>query len=174
MAKLALLSFPLQHSAYRYIATEIDMIHVRRAAEHDSPAFEVIVREGKGETRHHVTMSREMCERLTAGKHTPGALSRGGLPVLARPRAKGIDPQTFRCDGDLALFPRVRAGDAPIPFAALTKTAKSVAPLVLLSPVGPAPRLWLASTRSNYFVFFFSSRRRHTRFAGIDRSCKKR
>jgi hypothetical protein len=38
------------------------MIHVRRAAEHDSPAFEVIVREGKGETRHHVTMSREMCE----------------------------------------------------------------------------------------------------------------
>jgi hypothetical protein len=47
------------------------MIHVRRAAEHDSPAFEVIVREGKGETRHYVTMSREMCERLTAGKHTP-------------------------------------------------------------------------------------------------------
>src|SRR6266576_5380600 len=64
-------TFRLQHSAYRYIATEIDMIHVRRAAEHDSPAFEVIVREGKGETRHHVTMSREMCERLTAGKHTP-------------------------------------------------------------------------------------------------------
>src|SRR6516162_8930112 len=120
MAKLALLSFPLQHSAYRYIATEIDMIHVRRAVEHDSPAFEVIVREGKGETRHHVTMSREMCERLTAGKHTP--------------------------DGDLALFPRVRAGDATIPFAALTKTAKSVAPLVLLSPVGRAPRPWLATT----------------------------
>src|SRR5262249_60470024 len=46
-----------------------------------------------------------------------------GLPILARPRAKGIDPQTFRCDGDLALFPRVRAGDATIPFAALTKTA---------------------------------------------------
>src|SRR6516164_6505427 len=71
MAKLALLSFPLQHSAYRYIAMEIDMIHVRRAVETDSPAFEVIVREGKRETRHHVTMSREMCQRLTAGKHTP-------------------------------------------------------------------------------------------------------
>jgi hypothetical protein len=45
------------------------MIQVRRTAEHDS--FEVVVREGKGESRHHVTMSREMCERLTAGKHTP-------------------------------------------------------------------------------------------------------
>jgi hypothetical protein len=45
------------------------MIQVRRTAEHDS--FEVVVREGKGETRHHVTMSQEMCQRLTAGKHTP-------------------------------------------------------------------------------------------------------
>jgi hypothetical protein len=33
--------------------------------------FEVVIREGSGETRHYVTMSREMCERLTAGKHTP-------------------------------------------------------------------------------------------------------
>jgi hypothetical protein len=47
------------------------MIHVRRAAEHTSPVFEVVVREGKSETRHHVTMSPEMCERLTGGKHTP-------------------------------------------------------------------------------------------------------
>jgi hypothetical protein len=47
------------------------MIQVRRAAEHDSPVFEVIVREGKSETCHQVTISREMCERLTAGKHTP-------------------------------------------------------------------------------------------------------
>jgi len=47
------------------------MIQVRRTAEHDSFIFEVIVREGKGETHHHVTMSREMCGRLTGGKHTP-------------------------------------------------------------------------------------------------------
>jgi Holliday junction resolvase-like predicted endonuclease len=53
------------------IGKEIDMIQVRRTAEHDSFVFEVVVREGNGETRHHVTMSREMCERLTAGKHTP-------------------------------------------------------------------------------------------------------
>jgi hypothetical protein len=52
------------------------MIQVRRTAEGDplkgEPLeFEVVVREGKGETRHHVTMSRETCERLAAGKHTP-------------------------------------------------------------------------------------------------------
>ncbi len=47
------------------------MIQVRRTGEGDPLEFEVIVREGKGETRHHVTMSRETCERLTVGKHTP-------------------------------------------------------------------------------------------------------
>src|SRR5262249_53533189 len=48
-----------------------DMIHVRRTAEHPTLVFEVVVREGKGETRHHVPMSQEMRERLIAGKHTP-------------------------------------------------------------------------------------------------------
>jgi hypothetical protein len=33
--------------------------------------FEVVIREGEGETRHQVTMSRQMCDRLAAGKHTP-------------------------------------------------------------------------------------------------------
>ena len=47
------------------------MIEVRRISEDGALDFEVVVREGEGETRHHVTMSREMCERLTAGKHTP-------------------------------------------------------------------------------------------------------
>jgi hypothetical protein len=47
------------------------MIEIRRIAEGDPLAFEVLVREGGGETRHHVTMSRETCQRLTAGKHSP-------------------------------------------------------------------------------------------------------
>jgi phosphate transport system substrate-binding protein len=42
------------------------MIQVRRTAEHAS--FEVVVPQGKGQSRHHVTMSPEMCERLTAGR----------------------------------------------------------------------------------------------------------
>jgi len=52
-------------------AKEIDMIQVRQTAEQDPLIFEVVVREGKGETRHQVTMSRDTCERLTSGKHTP-------------------------------------------------------------------------------------------------------
>jgi hypothetical protein len=47
------------------------MIEVKRISEGGALDFEVVVREGEGETRHHVTMSREMYERLTAGKHTP-------------------------------------------------------------------------------------------------------
>jgi hypothetical protein len=47
------------------------MIEVRRIKEDDSLEFEVVVREGGGETRHHVTMSQETCNRLTVGKHTP-------------------------------------------------------------------------------------------------------
>jgi hypothetical protein len=47
------------------------MIEIRRITEDDSLEFEVVVREGGGETRHHVTMSRETCNRLTVSKHTP-------------------------------------------------------------------------------------------------------
>ena len=43
------------------------MIQIRRTAEDDRLEFEVAVREGEGETHHHVTMSRETCEQL-AGK----------------------------------------------------------------------------------------------------------
>ncbi len=47
------------------------MIEVRRSGEGDPLAFEVIVREAEGETRHEVTMSRATYERLTAGEHAP-------------------------------------------------------------------------------------------------------
>jgi hypothetical protein len=47
------------------------VIQVERAGEGDPLEFEVIVRVGNGETRHHVTMARETCERLTMGRHTP-------------------------------------------------------------------------------------------------------
>jgi hypothetical protein len=46
------------------------MIQVRCIADGDPLAFEVVVREGVGETCHSVTMSRQVCERLTA-KHAP-------------------------------------------------------------------------------------------------------
>jgi hypothetical protein len=47
------------------------MIEVRRVAEGDPLGFEVHIREGMSETRHHVTIARQMCDRLTAGKYTP-------------------------------------------------------------------------------------------------------
>ena len=47
------------------------MIEIRRTGEGEPLEFEVLVREGQGETQHHVTMTRDACERLTGGKHTP-------------------------------------------------------------------------------------------------------
>jgi hypothetical protein len=47
------------------------MIEVRRTREGDPLEFEVVVREGKGETRHQVTMAQAACDQLSAGKHTP-------------------------------------------------------------------------------------------------------
>ena len=47
------------------------MIEVLRIAADDPGDFEVVVREGGSETRHHVTMSQETYNRLTGGKHIP-------------------------------------------------------------------------------------------------------
>jgi hypothetical protein len=48
-------------------------IDMKRVAGGDPLEFEVVVREGNGETRHHVTIARTLCDKLTAGKHTPEA-----------------------------------------------------------------------------------------------------
>jgi hypothetical protein len=47
------------------------VIKVERTGEGDPLEFDVIVRVGRGETRHHVTMAGDTCERLTMGTHTP-------------------------------------------------------------------------------------------------------
>lgn len=47
------------------------MIEVQRVGDGNLLDFEVVVREGKGETRHRVTMSEAKSQQLTAGKHTP-------------------------------------------------------------------------------------------------------
>jgi hypothetical protein len=47
------------------------VIEVQRVGEGDPLNFEVVVREGKGETRHRVTISEVKSKQLTAGKHTP-------------------------------------------------------------------------------------------------------
>lgn len=47
------------------------MIEVRRTGDGDPLAFEVVVREDGGETRHQVTMGRDTYERLGGGKNSP-------------------------------------------------------------------------------------------------------
>ena len=46
------------------------MIEVKRTADGDPLVFAVTVRDGKGETRHSVTMSQQVCARLAAGAET--------------------------------------------------------------------------------------------------------
>ena len=50
---------------------EISMIDVKPVSEGDPLEFEVIVREGSGESHHHVTMSQDTWHRLTSGSHDP-------------------------------------------------------------------------------------------------------
>ena len=82
-----------------------DMIHVRRTAEHPTLVFEVVVREGKGETRHHVTMSQEMCERLTAGKHTPERCLEAAFRFLLDREPKESILRRFDVKAILRYFP---------------------------------------------------------------------
>ena len=46
------------------------MIEVKRTPRRDLLEFDVVVSNGKGETRHRVTMTKETCERLAAGRCT--------------------------------------------------------------------------------------------------------
>jgi hypothetical protein len=58
------------------------MIEVRRTARGDLLEFDVVVREGKGETRHRVTMAMETCERLAAGRCTAEQLVEAAFRFL--------------------------------------------------------------------------------------------
>jgi hypothetical protein len=49
------------------------MIEVTRKPGSDPLTFEVVVKEGSSETRHHVTMARATGERLAPGEHAPEA-----------------------------------------------------------------------------------------------------
>ncbi len=46
------------------------MIEVRQTSSGDPLAFDVTVREGRGETRHQVTMAAADLERLAGGRHS--------------------------------------------------------------------------------------------------------
>ena len=48
------------------------MIEVNQIGDGDPLEFEVMVREASGESRHHVTMSKETNERVIAGRYARG------------------------------------------------------------------------------------------------------
>jgi hypothetical protein len=58
------------------------MIEVRRTADGDPLVFAVVVRDGKGETRHSVTMSQQACARLAAGAGAPEQLVEAAFGFL--------------------------------------------------------------------------------------------
>ena len=54
-------------------AKHATVIEVTRETGADPLVFEVVVREGRGESRHRVTMTLAMCERLAGSQHTAEA-----------------------------------------------------------------------------------------------------
>lgn len=46
------------------------MIEVRQTAHGDPLEFDIVVRDGKGESRHRVTMAHKDYDRLKAGRHS--------------------------------------------------------------------------------------------------------
>lgn len=58
------------------------MIDVKQLSSGDPLEYEVVVREGAGETRHRVTMSKDVCVRLTGGQFTPEQLIEASFQFL--------------------------------------------------------------------------------------------
>jgi len=58
------------------------MIEIKYMGNADPLEFEVLVRDAKGESSHHVTMSKSTCDRLAAGRHTPKACMEGAFRFL--------------------------------------------------------------------------------------------
>jgi hypothetical protein len=67
-------------------------------------------------------MSREMYERLTAGKHTPERCLEAAFRFLPDREPEESILRRFDVTENLALLPRVRARDAALPVAALIKS----------------------------------------------------
>ena len=88
---------------------KVAVIEVKRTGEGDPLEFAVIVRVGDGETRHHVTMVRDTCERLTAGTHTPERCIEAACEFLLDREPKEVAAPVRR------LFPR---GDQVVPQSA--------------------------------------------------------
>src|SRR5215471_9160904 len=91
------------------------MIEVRRISEGGALDFEVVIREGEGETRHHVTMSRECANNIHGwrarrkprrGSAVPAAADDAYLSFARRIRRLDVIRTEFRAP----VSPRRRTG----------------------------------------------------------------
>jgi hypothetical protein len=71
-------------------------------------------------------MSRETCERLTSGKHTPERCLEAAFQFLLDREPKESILRRFDVMAISRYFPRVRAGDFTLPFAVLISSNKSL------------------------------------------------
>jgi hypothetical protein len=78
------------------------MIEVTRKAGTDPLAFEVVVREGSGESRHHVTMTRAMCDRLAGSQRAPEACIEAAFRFLLDREPK----ESILARFDVSVIPR--------------------------------------------------------------------
>jgi hypothetical protein len=88
------------------------MIQVRRTAEHDS--FEAVVREGTGESRHHVTK----------GCWTSSGLVPGKLSIIGAVAAILMIPTALSAQTGGAINPGVHVGGAVNPGATVRGAVK--------------------------------------------------
>ena len=92
------------------------MIEVKQIGDGDPLEFEVMVREASGESRHHLTMSKETYERVIAERYTPEGWLDAAFRFLLDSRAQGVDSWPVRRHRDLPILSGVRARAATLPF----------------------------------------------------------
>ena len=78
------------------------MIDVRRTGNGDPLEFEVVVRDGAGESRHHVSMSREASERMAGGGDTPERVMEAAFRFLLDRESK----ESILARFDVTVIPR--------------------------------------------------------------------
>ncbi len=85
---------------------EAGMIEVRRLAGGDIPlTFEVVVRDGRGESRYEVTMASQSWERLTGKRHAPEDCIEAAFRFLLDREPKESILQHFDVDVIARYFP---------------------------------------------------------------------
>ena len=78
------------------------MIDVKRLSQGDPLKFEVVVREGKDEAHHQVTMTQATYDQLTAGKHAPERCIEAAFQFLLDREPKKSILEYF----DVSIIPR--------------------------------------------------------------------